>query len=295
MKSVGYYPGCSQGCSAREYDLSVRALAAAMQIDLREIPDWVCCGGSSAHAIHHTAAFALAADSLVKARRAGMERVLAPCAMCYSRLATAVHDAKSNPAMAKAAGEVLAPAEEVDIARLQVMSVLNWLESLPRGELARRIVRPLKGLKVACYYGCLLVRPPQVTGVKNVEAPRNMEALVGELGAQPVRWSMATECCGACFSLSCKPVVQRQGRQILEAARSSQANVIVLACPMCHSNLDMRQAEFAAGGQTIPVLYVTQLIGLAMGMSPEALHFAGHFVDVEPVLTAAGQGVSHDA
>ena len=290
MNAVGYYPGCSQSGSAREYDLSIRALAGAMQIDLKEIPDWVCCGASSAHAINQAAAFALAADSLIKARRAGMDCVLAPCAMCYSRLATAVHSAKNNPAMAQATTKALSSQEDLDLRSLRVINVLTWLESLPSEDLAKRIVHPLNGLKVACYYGCLLVRPPQVTGARNAEAPRNMEGLVRRLGAEPVRWSMATECCGACFSLSCKPVVLRQGRQIFEAARSSGADVIVLACPMCHSNLDMRQAEFAAGAKPIPVLYLTQLIGLAIGMSADALRFSSHFVPVEPVLAAAPPG-----
>ncbi|MGC9260081.1 MAG: CoB--CoM heterodisulfide reductase iron-sulfur subunit B family protein [Phycisphaerae bacterium] len=289
MNPLGYYPGCSLTGSASEYDISLRAVAEALNEPLQEIPQWVCCGASCAHAINHSAAFSLAADSLSKARRAGMDRVLAPCAMCYSRLAAAVQSAKRNASMAHQSMEAQASAADVDITALQVINVLSWLENLPAKAISQRVTQPLKGLKVACYYGCLLVRPPAITGAANVEAPRNMEGLVNQTGAQAVRWSMALECCGAGFSLSSKQVVLRQGRKIFAAARESGADLVVLACPMCHSNLDMRQAEFVGAAPPMPVLYLTQLIGLALGLPEESLGMDRHFVPVEPTLTAALQ------
>ncbi len=291
MNPLGYYPGCSLTGSAGEYDISLRAVAKALDEPLQEIPQWVCCGASCAHAINHSAAFSLAADSLFKARRAGMDRVLAPCAMCYSRLAAAVQTARRKPSMAHQAMETLAPGQDVDISSLRVINVLTWLKNLPVKVISQRIKQPLQGLKAACYYGCLLVRPPAVTGATNVEAPRTMEKLVNQTGAQAVRWSMASECCGAGFSLSSKQVVLRQSRKIFSAARESGADIIVLACPMCHSNLDMRQEEFAADAPSMPVLYLTQLIGLAMGLPEQSLGMDRHFVPVEPTLHAFLQGV----
>jgi heterodisulfide reductase subunit B len=294
MNPLGYYPGCSLTGSAGEYDISLRAVAKALDEPLQEIPQWVCCGASCAHAINHSAAFSLAADSLFKARRAGMDRVLAPCAMCYSRLAAAVRTAKRNTSMAHPAMKALAPSADVDITPLRVINVLTWLKNLPAKVISRRIKQPLQGLKAACYYGCLLVRPPAVTGATNVEAPRNMENLVNQTGAQAVRWSMASECCGAGFSLSSKQVVLRQGRKIYAAARESGADIIVLACPMCHSNLDMRQEEFVGYAPPMPVLYLTQLIGLALGLPEESLGLDRHFVPVEPTLTAVLQTVTNE-
>jgi heterodisulfide reductase subunit B len=290
VKVVGYFPGCSLSGTAFEYDRSVRAVAQALDIELREIPEWVCCGSSSAHAVDHEAALCLAADTLAKARKAGLEEVLAPCAMCYQRLATAVHEFTEKPELGRQVAEALGEAPDANLARVRPLNLLDWLEGLPAGQLAGRVKRPLRHLKIACYYGCLLVRPPKVTGATaaGVEAPRRMEKLVQALGAEPVRWSMALECCGASFSLSRKSTVLRQGRSIYAAAAEAGADLIALACPMCQSNLDMRQDEFLRPEERrVPILYLTQAVGLAFDLLPQALGLAGHFVRVEPALAAA--------
>lgn len=276
MSVLGYYPGCSLISSASEYDRSLRAVAGQLGVELREIPDWVCCGATSAHAIDHNAALCLAADTLAKARRAGLTEVLAPCAMCYQRLAVAAHELKHNLKIAAAMDE--APGLE----NIKPLSVLGWLGN----GVKLTVKRPLTGLKVACYYGCLLVRPPKITGVKDVEVPRQMEAIIKLLGGQPVRWSMATECCGASFALSQKSTVLRQGRHIYDAAKKAGADVFCLACPMCHANLDMRQGEMGiVGKDQLPVIYLTQLIGWAMGLDAATLGLDKHFVPTSGVLT----------
>jgi heterodisulfide reductase subunit B len=150
-------------------------------------------------------------------------------------------------------------------------------------------MRPLAGLKVACYYGCLLVRPPKITGVQAVENPGQMEELVTLLGGQPVRWSMATECCGASFVLAQKGTVLRQGRRIYDAAKRAGAGVFCVACPMCHSNLDLRQGEMGIAAEArLPVLYLTQLIGWAMGLDAAALGLHQHFVPAAAALAKEG-------
>ncbi len=273
MSVLGYYPGCSLNGSAGEYDRSLRAVAGRLGVELREIPDWVCCGASSAHAIDHEAALCLAADTLAKARRAGLTRVLAPCAMCYQRLATAAHEVKRHPGLHAALEE--APGLET----IQPLSVLRWLGNGVADVLKAKITRPLTGVKVACYYGCLLVRPPKITGIEQVENPRQMEELVTLLGGQPVRWSMATECCGASFALSQKSTVLRQGRRIYDAAKRAGAGVFCVACPMCHANLDLRQGEMGIAAEArLPVIYLTQLIGWALGLDAVALGLDKHFV-----------------
>jgi heterodisulfide reductase subunit B2 len=277
MSALGYYPGCSLTSSANEYDRSLRAVAGKLGVELREIPDWVCCGATSAHAIDHETALCLAADTLAKARKAGLSQVLAPCAMCFQRLAVASHELRHNPAIAAALDE--APGLE----NIKVLSILNWL-----GDGAKlAVTRPLEGLKVACYYGCLLVRPPKITGVANCEAPRQMEQIVQWLGGQPLRWSMATECCGASFALSQKSTVLRQGRRVYDAAREAGADIFCVACPMCHANLDMRQGEMGIdGNDQLPVIYLTQLIGWAMGLDAPALGLDKHFVPAAEALVS---------
>ena len=279
MTAIGYYPGCSLRGTASEYERSLRAVAGRLDVELKEVPDWVCCGATSAHAIDHNAALCLAMDTLAKARRAGLTRVLAPCAMCYQRLAIAAHEIKHNPDIAAALDE------QPGLEMIQPLNLLDWLGNGPAETLKSKVTRPLTGLKVACYYGCLLVRPPKITGVTQVEIPRAMEQIVQLLGGQSVRWSMATECCGASFALSQKTTVLRQGRRIYDAARRAGANIFCLACPMCHANLDMRQTEMHLGKtDQLPVVYLTQLIGWAMGLDAAALGFTAHFVPVERAL-----------
>jgi heterodisulfide reductase subunit B len=279
MSVLGYYPGCSLKGSAGEYDRSLRAVAGQLGVELREIPDWVCCGATSAHAIDHDAALCLAADTLAKARRAGLAEVLAPCAMCYQRLATVAHEMKRNPRIAAALEE--APGLE----NIKPISVLAWLNNGVSDVLKSKVTRPLTGVKVACYYGCLLVRPPKITGIQEVEAPRQMEQIVTLLGGQPVRWAMAAECCGASFALSQKSTVLRQGRRIYDAAKKAGADIFCVACPMCHANLDMRQGEMGiAVNAQLPVIYLTQAAGWAMGLDAAALGLDNHFVPAAKVL-----------
>jgi heterodisulfide reductase subunit B len=286
--TIGYYPGCSLSGTAKEYAASLSAVASALGVQLQEIPGWVCCGATSAHAIDHAATLALAGDTLAKARRAGLTEVLAPCAMCYQRLASAVHEMRHKPGLAQRVAHALGEDPAIGLDQIRPINLLSWLTTLPEQQLQSRIIKPLKGLKVACYYGCLLVRPPKVTGADEVEAPRSMEKILRLLGAEPVRWSMATECCGGSFALSSKSSVLRLGQRIYTSARKAGANVICLACPMCQANLDMRQTEFGvARSEQLPVVYLTQLIGTAFGSPGTTLGYDSHFVPVEPALSAA--------
>jgi heterodisulfide reductase subunit B2 len=286
MITIGYYPGCSLSGTASEYDRSLRAIAGPLGFELKEVPQWMCCGATSAHALSHEAALCMAADTLAKARNAELYRVLAPCAMCYQRLATASHDMLESPALAKEVAEALG--EQPGIEKVKALSLLSWLADVPDERITAAVKNPLRGLKVACYYGCLLVRPPKITGVDEVESPRSMEKVAALLGAQGVRWSMALECCGASFAMSRKEVVLRQGRRIYDAAAAAGADMIIMACPMCHANLDIRQQEFLDRSQRkLPVLYLTQLMGLAFGMDQKSLGMGAHFVPAEPALSEA--------
>jgi heterodisulfide reductase subunit B len=278
----GYYPGCSLHATAREFSESLLALVQALGVELQEVEDWACCGASSAHATHHLLGLALPARTLALAEAQGLSDIVAPCAACYGRLAGAAHALRGDPDLKRRVVEVLQRPLGREPEVINIIGLLQRVQPL----VSERIKAPLQGLPVACYYGCLLLRPPEVTQFDDAEQPRSMEAVCEAVGAKPVAWNMKTECCGAGFSLSRTGSVIRLGRAILEDARTAGARAIVVGCPMCHSNLDMRQAAInrEAGADPIPVLYVTELVGLALGLDPKVLGLHRHYVSTQGLL-----------
>ena len=279
--TTGYFPGCSLHGTAREFDESLRAVAAAIGVPLAEIEDWNCCGASSAHSAGHRLAVALPARNLALAEAQGVEQVLAPCAACYSRLARARRAIEEDEALRREMPAILGRPFGNGVA---VRNILEFLtDALPIIE--PRITSHLGGLRLACYYGCLLVRPASVTASEDPEHPTAMEQIASACGATPVGWHMALECCGGALSVSRTGSVIRLGRAILEDARKAGAEAVLVGCPMCHSNLDFRQRAMARDGRPpLPVLYVTELVGLAMGIEPRRLGLERHFVSVAPLL-----------
>ena len=288
--TLAYYPGCSLHGTSREFDESFRAVAVALGIGLQEIDDWSCCGASSAHPTNHTLGVALPARNLALAAEQGADGVVAPCAACFNRLAAARYELGHDAELAARMPDILGRPFANDVAVRNVVDVL--LEQAPRiKELAAAQRQPPAPahLNLAAYYGCLLVRPSEVTGFDDAEQPSTMEAVISACGATPVRWSMAVECCGGAFSISRTSSVLRLSRGIIRDARANGADAIVVACPLCHSNLDFRQAAMAMRGEEpMPVLFITQLVGLALGIPEKTLGLARHFVDARPLLAKAG-------
>jgi heterodisulfide reductase subunit B len=288
---VGYFPGCSLQGSSRDFAESLDAVAKALSIDLCEVPEWNCCGASSGHMIEHLVSVALPVNVLLKAQKAGLEQVMAPCASCYNRLATASHEIATSPATKAQVEKVL----QTTIPKLP--RVLNILELL--AQVADRIgakVTQKFEQTVACYYGCLLVRPAKITGFDLTEDPVEMDKLVAAVGGKSIDWNFKTECCGASFSVSKTSVVGRLGAKIMKDAVEKKAEAVVVACPMCHSNLDLRRGEINQhldARTDIPVLFITQVIGMALGLSAKELGLERHFVPVtfpaKPVAAAAAQ------
>lgn len=273
---IGYYPGCSLLGSSREFDESVRSLMKALGVELVTVPDWNCCGASSAHLLDHDLSLALPARILALAEGAGITDMLAPCAACSNRLLSAQQVLAADPAtkarIARMAGVTLKG----------TVTVLNILEVLARVQDRITPVAPF-GRKVACYYGCLLVRPARVVSFDRVENPQSMDHLMATIGATPVAWSFKTECCGAAFSVTRTEIVGTLSGKVLDDAVKHGAEAVVVACPMCHSNLDMRRDAIEASlgrADRTPVLFVTQAIGLAMGLDPVTLGLDRHFVPV---------------
>jgi heterodisulfide reductase subunit B2 len=284
---VGYYPGCSLHATAREYEESLRAVVAALDIELEEVRDWACCGATSAHATNHLLSVALPARTLMLAEKQKLRRVLAPCAACFNRLASARHTLSQDKKIAARVQSILGDNFDNSVDIVSITKMLSEVTTTIR----QKATAPLTGLKVACYYGCLLVRPPEVCGFDDAEMPNSLESIVSATGATPVKWSMALECCGGGFSLSRTGSVVRLGRMILQSAIDAGAQAIIVACPMCHSNLDFRQSamsERVGPGKSIPIMFLSELVGLSLGLGASQLGLDRHFVSPSPVLDQIG-------
>jgi heterodisulfide reductase subunit B len=276
---IGYFPGCSLQGSSRDFAESLTVVTRALGIELLEIPEWNCCGASSAHMTDHLLSIALPANVLAKAARAGMNEVVAPCASCYSRLVIARHEIEASATLKAEVEKVLAgPLPDLPV----VKNILELLAPFA-DTITQKTVKKFTQT-VACYYGCLLVRPAKVTKFDQTENPVEMDKLVVAAGGKTIDWNFKTECCGASFSVSRTDVVGRMGSKILRDASERNAEAIVVACPMCHSNLDLRRGAMnkVLGGKAtnIPVLFITQVIGMALGISGKELGLSRHFVPV---------------
>ena len=270
MTTYPYFPGCSLYGTAREYDLSTRAVFSALDIDLQELDGWVCCGATAGHATSHLLATSLAAANLAIAARSS-DRLVTACAACYSRLLHAEHDISSDPQLADRVRSV-----GVDytggVSVLHVMDVL--LNDVGTDAIQSRSQGRLAGLKVACYYGCLLSRPAKLIPHENAEHPHRMDDILRACGADTLQWAYATECCGAGLAMARPDVITNLTHKILTHARKAGADVVAVACPMCQTNLELRQSDIQKAfgvKHDMPIIYFTQLMGLAMGIEPAKL------------------------
>jgi heterodisulfide reductase subunit B2 len=291
--NMGYYPGCSLTGTGREYDLSLRAVVARLGVELQEIRDWSCCGATSAHVTNHLLATALPARNLLLAHKQSMKEVMAPCAACYNRLLAAQQAIATSGEMKRKVEYVL---EEEYREGVEVLNIVQFFERIGADVIRSRVHTDLSGLKVACYYGCLLVRPHALTGFDDAEHPTSMERLIEATGATSVDWNFKTECCGAAHSIARMDIVVDLSKKILDDARLHGADLVVVACPMCHSNLDMRQRNMRRKDAThkdVPVLYLSEFLGLALGCDPASLGLDLHFVDPRPFLKAVGHKEVH--
>jgi len=281
VKEISYYPGCSLHGTAREYDDSIRGVLSLLDIQARELEDWTCCGASSAHCTDEELAVELAARNLAIAEKSNRE-LLVPCVACYSRFKVAESEVKEH------SKKVLFPYQ----GNVPIRYSLDYFCEEPiLEEVKKKRVKPLTGLKVVCYYGCLTVRPPKLTGIREYENPQHMDRLMECLGAEPVQWSYKTDCCGASLVMTRTDIVRKLGERLLSMAKEAEADCLVTGCPMCQANLDMRQEEFEKEtGQKydLPILYFTELMGLALGHKDVKKWLGRHLVDPVKVLGSKG-------
>jgi len=276
---IGFYPGCSLTGSSREYNESVVALAKALDIELVEIKDWNCCGATAAHVMNEELSLSLPARIMAMAEEQGLTEVVVPCAACYNRLKVTQHELEDENKRTRVI-EILKQPYKGD---LKIINVLQMLEAYGAENIKTRVTHPFAH-KVACYYGCLLVRPHSILKFDRVEDPQSMDILIKGIGGTTLDWAFKTECCGAGFSVSRTDLVAKLSGNILKDAADRSAEAVIVACPLCQSNLDMRRGAINKTLENpidIPVIYITQAIGLALGIGAKELGLKRHFVTVE--------------
>jgi len=260
---IGYYPGCSLESGAKEFDLSIRAILEEMEVNLQEIPDWNCCGASPAHSISEELSLALPYRNLVQAEEAGMEKILSPCPACYSSLKH-VQDELADASVGNWLRSVTGKTFRKTAKLRHLLDFLK--EDLGLERLKSSLKDSLHGLKVVSYYGCL-TRLPGVS-FEDQENPVMMDEIIAVLGGEALDWSHKTECCGASLAVTRTDIALRLVASILQAAEGKGAECIAVVCPLCQSNLDTRQADVNKKYKShyqIPILYLSQLIGLTQG------------------------------
>ncbi len=280
-RRVAYFPGCSLSGTSVEYGLSFKAVAEKVGLVVDEPEGWTCCGTTPAHSTDHYLSTLLPMKNLAVMEDLGHSSVVAPCPSCYLRMRMALHDtAKDEELRRRVRAQIgFEPSED-----LHVEHALNtFTDRVGLDAIGSQVTGPLGELKVVCYYGCVITRPPKVTGFGDYEYPTNMDRLVRHLGAEPLDWSYKTRCCGASLGFTNLEIVLELGRKILANAKAVGAEAVVVACPLCQVNLDSRQGQMA-GEFNLPILYFTQLMGLAFGLEPKALGLDKHFIDPMPLL-----------
>jgi heterodisulfide reductase subunit B len=283
-----YFPGCSLSSSGYDYHLSLKYVSRALGIDLIEVKDWVCCGASSAHATSHLLSVALPVLSLSHAEKDGFVKLIAPCLACLSRFKSANEELEHDPELKSKIHQVFDYKYQ---GKVKVYHPLEVFLEMGLDKIRKKIRTKLSGLKVACYYGCVLTRPPKIAQFDNVEDPQSMNDIVRILGAETIEWSFKTECCGVSMTLTRSDIVLKLSNDILHEAKEAGANAIAVCCPLCQANLDGRQRQIEETYKTrygIPILYITQLMGLAFGAYPKEVGIQKLITSPREVLGSIG-------
>ena len=275
---IGFFPGCASEGTASDYDRTVRAVARALDLDLIEPEGWTCCGSSPAHATDPEAAVVMPMRSIAAIERMGIGTLTTACSACFGRLKTVEHDVAQDAAKRQiVAGRI----GYTYGGKVRVQHLLDTLMERPE-KIAARVKRPLTGLKVACYYGCLITRPSRTTGAEHPEYPMKMDYLIRALGAEPVAWSGKTDCCGGSLGIAKTEASLKMTKKVLTNARACGAEVVATMCTMCHFNLDARQHRLGFAAPT-PIVQATQLMLLAFGMDSRTAEINRAITDPAPL------------
>jgi heterodisulfide reductase subunit B len=284
-KAIAYYPGCSLHATSPEFNISTLAVAKALDLEFIEPEGWLCCGSSSAHRADPEAAMRLPMENLSLIEQSGFSEVTMPCAACFNRHKAAQYEMRHDEDHKSAIDESIGYTYQDSVKVNSLGETI--IEHVGPEEVSARVKQSLQGLRVVCYYGCLLTRPPHITEAAHPENPTELDDLVAALGAEVLDWSYKTTCCGAAHSLTRKDIVLDLSSTLIKEARLAGAEAIVVACPLCHTNLDARQFQMGLE-EEMPVMYFTQLMALALGLSQREAALKKNLVDPRPLLKEKG-------
>ncbi len=282
-----YFPGCTLSTKAKGYDRSGRAVAKALDFELKELAEWQCCGATFPLSTDNAMALIAPTRLLTQAQAAGGQ-VTTLCAICFHVLRRTQNFLKGHPDVLDRINWFT---EEPYQGQTQVTHFLEILrDKLTWQGLQSKVTNPLKGLKVTPYYGCLLLRPPSEIQLDDPDDPHILHDCLQALGCEVVSFPYQSECCGSYLAVN-KPEVPKQlATDILASAQRQGAQAIVTACPLCQYNLDSPQRSLAGGAwKPIPVLYFTQLMAVALGLPPETWGMENHYVDPLPLFQMAAE------
>ncbi|HOG47189.1 MAG TPA: heterodisulfide reductase-related iron-sulfur binding cluster [Anaerolineae bacterium] len=282
-RSIPYFPGCTLQQKALGFDRSAREVMAALGLELAELASWNCCGATFPLSTENLLELSGPARILSTARQAG-PRLAVACASCYNVLKRTNLLLRRDEEKREKIGFFI----EADYAGdLEVLHLVELLREIGAARLQQAVQRPLTGLRVAAYYGCMLLRPPDEVGFDDPEHPTILDGLFAAAGAAPVAYPHRGECCGGYLVVQAEEAAMAASYRVLSAAGAAGADLVVTSCPLCQFNLDRRQAAMSqahAGFRPLPVLYFTQLLGLALGGDGAGYLLERHYVDARPLL-----------
>ena len=247
------------------------AVARTLGVEFAEPEAWTCCGATMAHQVDHDLSLSLAAANLLKVQDMGLDMVVS-CASCYSRMKIANHEIATNPEKRKIVAAALGKDYDGTVKVRHFVEIM--IEDIGLPAFKKALTHSLGKLKVAPYYGCLMVRPPEVAGLDDSENPVYMDRLIDAMGGEGLDWPHKVECCGGSLTLTRSDLVIKLSEAIIAMAKDSGADCLAVACPMCQINLDMRQSDiFKATGRRydMPIIYISQLMGMCLGLSEDEL------------------------
>jgi heterodisulfide reductase subunit B2 len=302
MRDYSYYPGCSLHSTAREFNDSIQAVFKALGVGLVELEDWNCCSAASATTLNYALSLALPGRNLAIAQKSGRDVVI-PCTACYNRHKTTELELRRH----SAAGQLIEGTLGFNYqGNFEIRSLLDVIGNrIGLEALRQRVVKPLNGLKVVGYYGCLLLRPTEITRFENPEHPTLLNELLRTLGADVRAWSYASDCCGGDQTLVKPAIAVRLVDRLVARARETGADAIVTVCPLCQMSLEMRQSPGGtgptpygsgpggtgplAGPDKMPLFYFSELIGLAFNLEETPSWWKKHLISPVPLLKSLFQ------
>ncbi len=288
-RTYPYYPGCSLQHGNHAYEVSAHAVAQALGFALEELDDWNCCGATEYFSVNRLPAYALVARNLALAAQAGAKQLVVPCSACFLNLHKTDKNMRLYPKLGEQVNRALAAGQlHYEPSTVRVRHLLEMIvNDVGLEALGKQVKRPLYGLKLAPYYGCLVARPE--AQFESTEQPTAMDRLLEALGARAVPFSLKTFCCGGHMTQISEETALGMIHKIVRSAAESGADAIVTLCPMCQLNLDVYQEhanQYFETDYQVPIVFFTQMIGLALGLKPEALGFGQEFVDARPMIDA---------